>query len=65
VRHDPQEQVPRAAWHGDQRTTAVSAAVYDICEYLVELADDDRLDTDFGPVEATAIYRWLSPRHSS
>jgi hypothetical protein len=49
----------------DQRTTAVSAAVYDICEYLVELADDDRLDTDFGPVEATAIYRWLSPRHSS
>jgi glycerol-3-phosphate dehydrogenase subunit C len=40
----------------DEGTATVSAAVYDICEYLVELADDGRLDTDFGPVEETAIY---------
>jgi glycerol-3-phosphate dehydrogenase subunit C len=40
----------------DERTTKVSLAVYDICEYLAELADDGRLDTDLAPVEATAIY---------
>jgi glycerol-3-phosphate dehydrogenase subunit C len=40
----------------DERTTKVSAAVYDICEYLLELADDGRLDTGFGPIRATALY---------
>jgi glycerol-3-phosphate dehydrogenase subunit C len=40
----------------DETTTKVAVAVYDICEYLAELADDGRLDTGFAPIEATAIY---------
>ena len=40
----------------DPVSTKVSKAVYDICEYLAELADEGDLDTGFGPVEATAIY---------
>ena len=40
----------------DERTTKVGAAVYDICEYLADLADDGRLDTGFGPIHQTAIY---------
>jgi glycerol-3-phosphate dehydrogenase subunit C len=40
----------------DDETRRVSAAVYDICEYLSELHDDDRLDTDLAPIEETAIY---------
>jgi glycerol-3-phosphate dehydrogenase subunit C len=40
----------------DERTTKVSRAVYDICEYLADLADDGQLDTSFSPLPATAIY---------
>jgi glycerol-3-phosphate dehydrogenase subunit C len=40
----------------DDATRAVSSAVYDICEYLLELADDDALDRSFAPLEARAVY---------
>ena len=40
----------------DERTTEVSLAVYDLCEYLVELHDEGALDTGFGEVRARAIY---------
>lgn len=40
----------------DERTTAVSRAVYDICEYLLERHADGDLDTGFGPLRATAVY---------
>ncbi len=40
----------------DERTATVSRAVYDICEYLAELADEGELDTSFRPLRARAIY---------
>ena len=40
----------------DDATRAVSKAVYDICEYLLELADDDALDRSFSPIQARAVY---------
>ena len=40
----------------DDATQAVSGAVYDVCEYLLELADDDALDRSFAPLEARAVY---------
>jgi glycerol-3-phosphate dehydrogenase subunit C len=40
----------------DERTARVSRAVYDICEYLADLADDGELDTAFRPLRARAIY---------
>jgi glycerol-3-phosphate dehydrogenase subunit C len=40
----------------DEQTEAVGRAVYDICEYLLELADDGRLDTSFSAIEAKALY---------
>ncbi len=40
----------------DERTTAVSRAVYDICEYLLELHDDGELDTGLGEIRARAVY---------
>jgi glycerol-3-phosphate dehydrogenase subunit C len=40
----------------DERTEAVSRAVYDICEYLVSLADEGVLNTSFRPVNAKVIY---------
>ena len=39
---------------GDAR--AVSDATWDICELLVDLHDEGRLDTGFGPVEETLPY---------
>jgi glycerol-3-phosphate dehydrogenase subunit C len=40
----------------DERTANVSRAVYDICEYLADLADEGALDTSFRPLSAKAIY---------
>jgi glycerol-3-phosphate dehydrogenase subunit C len=40
----------------DERTATVSRAVYDICEYLADLADEGALDTSFQPLRARAIY---------
>jgi glycerol-3-phosphate dehydrogenase subunit C len=40
----------------DPATQAVSRAVYDICEYLLQLADDDALDRSFAPLPAKAVY---------
>ena len=40
----------------DDATQAVSKAVYDICEYLLELADEDALDRSFAPLRAKAVY---------
>jgi glycerol-3-phosphate dehydrogenase subunit C len=40
----------------DDATRAVSRAVYDICEYLLELADEDALDRSFAPLPAKAVY---------
>ena len=40
----------------DDATQAVSRAVYDICEYLLELADEDALDRSFAPLPARAVY---------
>ena len=40
----------------DERTANVSRAVYDICEYLADLADEGALDTSFRPLSARAIY---------
>jgi len=40
----------------DERTATVSRAVYDICEYLADLADEGALDTSFRPLRARAIY---------
>jgi len=40
----------------DERTTEVSKAVYDICEYLVELLDEGELDTRLGEIKARALY---------
>jgi glycerol-3-phosphate dehydrogenase subunit C len=40
----------------DDATQAVSRAVHDICEYLLELADDGALDRSFAPIDARAVY---------
>jgi glycerol-3-phosphate dehydrogenase subunit C len=40
----------------DPATQAVSKAVYDICEYLLELADQGDLDLSFAPLRARAVY---------
>ncbi|HET6750991.1 MAG TPA: anaerobic glycerol-3-phosphate dehydrogenase subunit C [Actinomycetes bacterium] len=40
----------------DDATRAVSQAVYDVCEYLLELDDEGALDRSFAPVEARAVY---------
>jgi len=40
----------------DGPTEAVGRAVYDVCEYLAELAADGRLDTGFAPLRAKALY---------
>jgi glycerol-3-phosphate dehydrogenase subunit C len=40
----------------DDATRAVSEAVYDICEYLLELDDQGALDRSFAPVPARAVY---------
>jgi glycerol-3-phosphate dehydrogenase subunit C len=40
----------------DTDARAVSAATWDICELLVDLHDEGRLDTRFGPVEETLPY---------
>jgi glycerol-3-phosphate dehydrogenase subunit C len=40
----------------DPDTRAVSRAVYDICEYLVELDDEGALDRSFAPLPARALY---------
>jgi glycerol-3-phosphate dehydrogenase subunit C len=40
----------------DPATRAVSRAVYDICEYLLELDDEDALDRSFAPLPAKAVY---------
>jgi glycerol-3-phosphate dehydrogenase subunit C len=40
----------------DAETTAVSRAVYDICEFLLEMHDRNELDTGFGEVPARALY---------
>jgi glycerol-3-phosphate dehydrogenase subunit C len=40
----------------DADTRAVSAAVYDICEYLVGLNDDGQLNRDLAPIPARALY---------
>jgi len=40
----------------DPDTTAVSRAVYDICEFLLDLHDRGRLDTRFGHLRARALY---------
>lgn len=40
----------------DERTTEVSRAVYDVCEYLVELHDEGELDTRLGEIRARAVY---------
>jgi glycerol-3-phosphate dehydrogenase subunit C len=40
----------------DPATQAVSRAVYDICEYLLELADQGDLDLSFAPLQARAVY---------
>jgi glycerol-3-phosphate dehydrogenase subunit C len=40
----------------DPDTQAVSRAVYDICEYLLELADQGDLDLSFAPLRARAVY---------
>jgi glycerol-3-phosphate dehydrogenase subunit C len=40
----------------DAATQAVSKAVYDICEYLLELADEGALDRSFAPLRARALY---------
>jgi glycerol-3-phosphate dehydrogenase subunit C len=40
----------------DDTTRTVSRAVHDICEYLLELADDDALDRSFAPINARAVY---------
>jgi glycerol-3-phosphate dehydrogenase subunit C len=40
----------------DEGTETVSRAVYDICEYLLELDDDGRLDRRFAAIEAKALY---------
>jgi glycerol-3-phosphate dehydrogenase subunit C len=40
----------------DADARAVSEATWDICELLVDLLDEGRLDTRFGPVEETLPY---------
>jgi glycerol-3-phosphate dehydrogenase subunit C len=40
----------------DERTTTVSRALYDICEYLVELDDQGTLDRSLRPLPARTIY---------
>jgi glycerol-3-phosphate dehydrogenase subunit C len=40
----------------DPATQAVSRAVYDICEYLLDLADQGDLDLSFAPLRARAVY---------
>ena len=40
----------------DADTRAVSAAVYDICEYLVGLDDDGQLNRNLAPIPARALY---------
>jgi glycerol-3-phosphate dehydrogenase subunit C len=40
----------------DPDTTAVSRAVYDICEFLLDLHDRGELDTRFGHLRARALY---------
>ena len=40
----------------DDGTTAVSRAVYDVCELLVDMHDRGELDTRFGWVRARALY---------
>jgi glycerol-3-phosphate dehydrogenase subunit C len=40
----------------DPATQAVSRAVYDICEYLLDLADQGDLDRSFAPLRARAVY---------
>ena len=40
----------------DPDTTAVSKAMYDICEFLLELHDRGELDTRFGELRARALY---------
>jgi glycerol-3-phosphate dehydrogenase subunit C len=40
----------------DSATQAVSRAVYDICEYLLDLADQGDLDLSFAPLRARAVY---------
>ena len=40
----------------DPDATAVSRAVYDICEFLLDLHDRGRLDTRFGHLRARALY---------
>jgi glycerol-3-phosphate dehydrogenase subunit C len=40
----------------DPATQAVSRAVYDICEYLLDLADQGGLDLSFAPLRARAVY---------
>jgi glycerol-3-phosphate dehydrogenase subunit C len=40
----------------DADTTAVSHAVYDICELLLEMYDRDELDTDLGELRGRALY---------
>jgi glycerol-3-phosphate dehydrogenase subunit C len=40
----------------DADTRSVSRAVYDICEYLVELDDDGSLNRSLAPIRARALY---------
>jgi glycerol-3-phosphate dehydrogenase subunit C len=40
----------------DDATRTVSEAVYDVCEYLLELDDQGALDRSFAPVAARAVY---------
>jgi len=40
----------------DEHSSEVSRAVYDICEYLVELHDEGELDTRLGEIRARAVY---------
>jgi glycerol-3-phosphate dehydrogenase subunit C len=40
----------------DDATRAVAEAVYDVCEYLLELDDEDALDRSFAPMHARAVY---------
>jgi glycerol-3-phosphate dehydrogenase subunit C len=41
---------------GDADVAAVGAATYDICELLLGLHDEGRLDTAFQPLELTVVY---------
>jgi glycerol-3-phosphate dehydrogenase subunit C len=40
----------------DDDARAVSGATWDICEFLLDLHDDGRLDTGFGRIDATLPY---------